>query len=707
MKYAGCRLLLLLKVPDLIEPSAEEPNLSAPPASPSNRDVPSNNSAHSPLPLVDSLVARTDYDTRLADRAVRFPQLLFDGRFWQLGFALVTFVFTSTFSIIFPTKNISNSDRQREKAKKFRQLLFDLGPTFIKLGQFLSVRRDMLPLELAEELTLLQDQVPPFDIEMVRQTIKSDLGSMPEDLFLEFESVPIASASIGQVHRVKLKDGSDAVLKVQRPGLSEQFYRDLGLMRLAAGWWLMLAKLGANWRERTTKPPSGKSLNPTQPASFTRHRPLDVKGWLELSDEFGRVLFSEIDYLKEGRNADRLRKLVRPKPHIRVPRVHWRYTGRHVLALEYIPGTKISQARELEAKGFDLEKVGNMLVNCYLEQFVLTGFFHADPHAGNLAIDDDGRLIIYDFGMMGEISEDHRQALLACVMAVVRRDLDMVTRNLQELGIVSKAAPVEAVSRTIAPFIDYYAGRDIMDLDFHNLESDIDHVIAERSFRLPANLAYLLRSGSSLEGIARTLKPDFSFASAVRPVMTRWALQQGIETLAKNGKLLTFAAFAFNEIRASVKAVPGNIAAEASGGGKNSSPTAKLNSESKFKLSGQGTSSGNVGKEFSVVLPVVTVVCNECARHEDYIQTMHTKLVSFMWVYLVISVVMTAFLAYVSSLVCRPFCLYFLIGNIGLGAIIFLQFTKLLKWSSQRSTEVQSSGAKKATAKGGTELTRS
>lgn len=646
-----------------------------------------NHDLGSPPAIVEAVGVRTEYDPLLADETVRFPRPLFDRRFWKIGFALLNFVFASSIQALFPNKKLSLTQQKREKAATLRDLLFELGPTFIKLGQFLSVRRDILSEELAEELTLLQDRVPPFGLDLVRQTIESDLGGTPEDLFTQFDATPIASASIGQVHRVRLKDGKWAVIKVQRPNLAQQFNRDLGLMRLMAKMWIYLTSLA---HKLGLKPPMPKaSPNTKDPAQISRHRPLDVQAWIDLSDEFGRTLFSEIDYLKEGRNADRLRRAVRSKPHIRVPRVIWKYTGRHVLALEYIPGTKISQTNDLRAQGFDLEQVGNMLVNCYLEQFVITGFFHADPHAGNLAIDDYGRLIIYDFGMMGEITEDNRRALLQCVMAVVRRDTDRVTKCLMELGIVSKTAPADAVSRSLSPFIDYYAGRDIMDLDFDHLEKDIDEVIADRSFRLPANLAYLLRAGSSLEGIARTLKPDFSFVAAVRPVMLKWALHQGIESLARSGKLREFAEFAFDELRASLKSDgdgdskrllkrfrPGATVSSAQGTPSKTIPTAKIT-------------------EAIVLTTAAPAKCPECSQHAHDVRKLNTQIRTafvLILVWVVLSVGSVILMVFADSSSYGPLTLYFVIGNGVLGAIIIWKFTYLLKWTSQHSPKIDSRG---------------
>lgn len=639
----------------------------------------------SSLPPLPDVVARSEYDPALADKTVELRNVIFDARFWRLYFLIVSFFFSTLFSALFPRKEMTSTERQREKARVVKELLFELGPTFIKLGQFLSVRRDILPEDFAEELTALQDRVPPFALGQVRETIKADLGGQPEELFVVFDEKPIASASIGQVHRVRLKEGGWAVIKVQRPHLAEQFYRDLGLMRLTARWWttasVLLHKLGIE----PPAPPKTKNAT-AEKSGASRHAPLDIKTWLELSDEFGHTLFSEIDYLKEGRNADRLRRALRSRPEIRIPRVYWRYTGRHVLALEYIPGTKISQVEELKQKGFDLRMVGNMLINCYLEQFVLTGFFHADPHAGNLAIDEYGRLIIYDFGMMGEVSENDRRALLQCVMAVVRRDVDMITKSLTELGIVSPSASIESVNKAITPFIDYYAGRDIMQLDFEELEQEVDTIIAERSFRLPPNLAYLLRAGSSLEGIARTLQPDFSFVNAVRPVMTKWALQQGIESLAKSGRLREFAEFAFKELRASMQPAAGVPDGDGAPSVKFSLP---LPGKKKTQKVAQEASLPVVVQAVSLTPPAK---CEACKQHKSDMTSLSRNIRLTMLsglTYILLSIGLSLFLLSVRSSTYGQVSLYFLIGICLLGAIIFWKFIGLLKWTSQYSAEVQ------------------
>jgi predicted unusual protein kinase regulating ubiquinone biosynthesis (AarF/ABC1/UbiB family) len=625
----------------------------------------------SPAPLGDALPGVNEpYDPHLADEAIRLPQLILNRRCFEVLFGMASFLIAAFFSALFPSKELTESERAAAKAKAVKELLFSLGPTFIKLGQFLSVRRDVLPQELADELALLQDKVPPFGLELVRKTIAADLGKPPEELFDKFEAKPIASASIGQVHRVVLKDGNEAVIKIQRPGLPKEFYRDLGLMRLIARWGMWLKTLLDNLSLK----PSNRLQNMLSP----RAESLDFAYWLDLSDEFGRTLFSEIDYIQEGKNADRLRRVLRPKPAVRVPRVFWRYTGRHVLTLEYIGGTKITQIKELKNQGIDLKQIATLLVNCYLEQFVLTGFFHADPHAGNLAVENTGALVIYDFGMMGEINYEQRRSLLSVVMAVVRKDPEAAVKHLQDLGIVSGQASLATVSRAITPFIDYYAGRDIMELDFDHLEHDIDEVIAQRSFVMPANLAYLLRAGSSLEGIARTLVPDFDFSQAVKPVMTRWALTQGMETLAKNGRFLDFAGFAFDELRKSM--AKGAKVPHVKNNGK---PATSVAAKSKHPVKSQQDLPPRLEADPVKTTPAL-VNCKSCSEMAKASQALSTRTRTTLILgvgYLVSSLGLTVFLANVVLPDYRQISVYFLIGNIVLGAIIFWKFINLIKWT--------------------------
>jgi predicted unusual protein kinase regulating ubiquinone biosynthesis (AarF/ABC1/UbiB family) len=438
------------------------------------------------------------YDPKLAESAVNPFLLLVDPRFWRIAQVLFAVTMSNWAEEASESgdEGPSSSQLLRAKARWLTSNLVELGATFIKLGQFLSVRRDLLPTELAEELALLQDRVPPFPLNLVRETVRYELGDFPEKVFSRFEPEPLASASIGQVHQATLPDGTLVAVKVQRPNLSSLLYQDLGYMRWFAKFALAL-KLKGDWR-----------------------------GWLELSDEFGRTLFTEIDYIKEGRNADRLRHALRDRKNILIPRVLWKFTGRKVLTLEFIAGTKIDNIAELKTMNLDLNEVGKELIDCYMEQVMTNGFFHADPHAGNLAIQPKGKIVIYDFGMMGEITQEQRDTIWGAIGAVVNKDVNELVRYLVRLGVVRKSADTAPIARTLQPFIDYYSGRSILDLDFSLLEKDIDHIAMSGAIRLPPTLAYLIRTGVTLEGIARTLKPDFSFVDAAKPSLKRWLASQ-------------------------------------------------------------------------------------------------------------------------------------------------------------------------------------
>lgn len=598
------------------------------------------------------------YEAAAADATVVFPGCLKDERFWHVARSIFAFFISSLWTNVFEGRKLTKEERLRLSGQAVKQLLIDLGPTYIKLGQFLSVRRDLLPVIVADELSSLQDRVPPFGLEQLRQTVTQELGAPPEELFAYFDPVPLASASIGQVHRVQLKDGKQAVLKVQRAGLTHDFYRDLGLMRLAA-------KLGlayTEWRDNFVK--KYNLQGDKKPARF------DFRNWLDMSDEFGKNLFAEVDYLLEGRNADRLRRLLRDRPEVRVPRVIWKYSGRKVLTLEYIEGIKIDKTRELQERGFDLEQLGNLLITCYLEQIVIKGFFHADPHAGNLAVDREGCLIIYDFGMVGEITEGQRRALLTCVLGTVNRNAELLVKSLSELGVVRAGTNHDAIARAITPFMDYYAGKSLFDLDFRQLEHDIDTVVTERSLRLPANLAYILRAGSSLEGIARILKPDFSFISAVRPVVRKLVAIEGLESLSTLQGLMQLAGLAVSGL------------------------SKRVQSRDEHS-NGNGQSS-----KMLPAAPIKSLPCRKCVRQAADIKRLKSIVFSTSFIGITYVTISTGTLISFNPGILTNYQMpgfYFVIGNIILGGIMIWKLIRLSKWSPKgtASDEALTNGDKK------------
>ena len=415
----------------------------APAPAPGPARAPAPSSSFSSLPTSSSADLRAlggSYDPALADSAVRLERLIKDKRFWRSMSTLLQLLSGSAIDKLVRNRKSSLSEQRRRSAKRVKQALIELGAAFIKLGQFLSVRKDIISDELAQELMELQDRVPPFDFDLLKSTVERELGAPPDVIFKEFELTPIASASIGQVHRARLQDGRPVVVKVQRPDLAEIFYQDLGYMRF-------IARIGP-----IIKPNA------------------DWASWLALSDEFGRTVFEEIDYLKEGRNADRIRQILKEHKSVRVPRVFWKMTGRHVLTMEYLPGVKIDKVDEIVKLGIDPVQLGNNLVAAYMEQVLSHGFFHADPHAGNLAVGPDGSIVIYDFGMMGEISSVQREAILGCIASVINYNGLELVKNLTALGVVKESTQTsESLVRAVGPFIDYYKGKQIKELDFSHL----------------------------------------------------------------------------------------------------------------------------------------------------------------------------------------------------------------------------------------------
>jgi len=432
------------------------------------------------------------WDPQLADGLVGFPRCIFDSRFWQLlraGLSFTGLVLTDKFAFVRQKTN-----QRQLKAQRIRKLLLDLGPSFIKLGQFLSARTDLLPPELISELSKLQDQVPPFDYELVKTIVATELGGHPEEIFAYFEPQPIASASIGQVHRARLLDGAEVVVKVQRPDLSDIFIRDLGYLRL-----------------------------------WARCRQSSNQSWLNICDEMARIVWAEMDYLQEGRNADHLRQVLRLDARIKIPKVHWRYSRRRVLVLEYLPGIKIDQIDRLKEQGINLKNLSRLLVECYMQQVLSADCFHADTHAGNLAVDKSGHLLIYDFGVLAQISAAQRRALQAGLTAVQDGDAHKLADCLTTLQLVAETSPRQPLIRLLEPLLAYLQGQTTTQLDLDDLQESFDQLTQKQTFKLPAELTGLLRTLTCLDGILRNLDPNFSLVKTAAPLLRKWWWQKTID----------------------------------------------------------------------------------------------------------------------------------------------------------------------------------
>ncbi|XP_022771659.1 protein ACTIVITY OF BC1 COMPLEX KINASE 7, chloroplastic-like [Durio zibethinus] len=384
-----------------------------------------------------------------------------------------------------------SEDEQKKRRKRtgswLREQVLQLGPTFIKIGQLFSTRSDLFPREFVNELAKLQDRVPAFSPEKARRFIESELGAPIEELFKEFDDQPIAAASLGQVHRAILHNGEKAVVKVQRPGLQKLFDIDFRNLKLIAEY-------------------------------FQRNETFGTRDWIGIYKECEKIVYEELDYINEGKNADWFRRDFRNVKWVRVPMVFWDYTATKVLTLEYIPGIKINELDALDSRGFNRSRISSLAIQAYLIQILKNGFFHADPHPGNLAIDDNEALIYYDFGMMGEIKSLTRDKLVQLFYRVYEKDTRKVIHSLIDLGVLEPKGDMSSVRRSVQFVLDNLMNqKPDQETTVAAIGEDLFAIAQDQPVRLPSTLIFVLKAFSTLEGIGYMLDPDFSIARIAAP----------------------------------------------------------------------------------------------------------------------------------------------------------------------------------------------
>ena len=409
-------------------------------------------------------------------------------RLWQtlvpIGLYLIA-VATDRFS-----GALANPDRARARARECAELLAALGPAFIKAGQALSTRPDIVPPVLLDELAQLQDQLPGFDSRLAMACIVEDLGQPIEAVYDQLDREPISAASLGQVHKGVLKGGQRVAVKVQRPGLREQITLDLYIVRNIAAW-------------------------------LNRNVRLIRSDLVALIDELGRRVFEEMDYINEGGNADKFRKLHAHNPRIAVPAIHWQATSRRVLTMEWIDGTKLTNLEAVRAIGVDPDDMVQVGVNCSLQQLLEHGFFHADPHPGNLLALADGRLAYLDFGMMSEVSREARTGLIQAVVHLVNRDFSSLSKDFVSLGFLSEEVDLEPIVPAFEGVFGQALEMGVSRMDFKAVTDDLSGVMYRFPFRVPPYYALIIRSLVTLEGIALSVDPNFKILGAAYPYFAR------------------------------------------------------------------------------------------------------------------------------------------------------------------------------------------
>jgi predicted unusual protein kinase regulating ubiquinone biosynthesis (AarF/ABC1/UbiB family) len=407
-------------------------------------------------------------------------------------------------------------ERNREqRAAQLRQLLTRLGPTFIKVGQALSTRPDLIRPDFLEELIKLQDQLPPFPTAMAWAIIERELGLTPEEIYSFISPEPVAAASLGQVYRARLYSGEEVAVKVQRPNLLPTLTCDLFLMRWAASW-----------------------LRYFLPLNLGHDLTLIV-------DEFGTKLFEEIDYLNEGRNAEAFAVNFQDDPTVKVPSIYWRYSSTQVLTLEWINGFKLTDTERVRQADLSTDGLIEIGVTTGLRQLLEFGFFHADPHPGNLFAMPDGRMAYIDFGMMDQLDQETKETLVDSVVHLINQDYGRLAEDFVRLGFLTPDTDIRPIIPALESVLGDALGAKVSDFNFKTITDRFSELMYEYPFRVPAKFALIIRSLVTQEGLALSLNPEFKIVDIAYPYVARRLLmgetpslrRRLLEVLFKDGKL--------------------------------------------------------------------------------------------------------------------------------------------------------------------------
>ncbi len=391
--------------------------------------------------------------------------------------------------------------------ERVRCAMQDLGPTFVKLGQVMATRVDLLTPEWTTELGKLQNAVPALPFAQVRPQLVEDLGADPEAVFERLEETPLAAASLAQTHRAWLADGSAVVLKVRRPGIRDTVEADLRLM----------ARLAEIVEERAP--------------DLRRYHPAEVV------QQFSASLRRELDFAAEGRNAERIAANFAGHDEVVVPRVYWEWTSERLNVQECLQGIAGTDLAAVDAAGLDRAQLAATGAGIVLKMVLEDGFFHADPHPGNIFYLPDGRIGVIDFGMVGRVSEQRRFQIVQLLHGLVERESAPVADVLMEWGEGGGEVDEARLQADVGAFVDQYRGVPLKDLHMGLMLTDVTTILRDNGLSLPPDLALMIKAFLTLEGMGRQLDPDFDMAGAARPFLQRVVLQRySPRTLLKRGR---------------------------------------------------------------------------------------------------------------------------------------------------------------------------
>ena len=380
--------------------------------------------------------------------------------------------------------------------ERLRLAIEELGPTFIKLGQLLSTRPDIIPREYIEEFRKLQDKIPAVAFSSISQQFEKEFGQSIHEVFAEIDEIPLAAASIAQVHRARLDEEHDVVVKVCRPGIERIIETDIDILNGIA---LLI--------ERHI--PAMAHYSPVQ-----------------LVKEFRRTIYREMDFTREGHTTDRFAANFADDPGVVIPKVYWDWSGERVLTMEYLKGTKVSDLEALQGKGLDLKDIARRGADFFLRQVLEFGLFHGDPHPGNFFILDDGSICLLDFGMVGRLDDEIKNQLVELLLGALERDVDRIITQLLYSGELSDESNMRALRRDLAEFLADYYELPLQEIRVGALLSDFVDILNTYRIRFPSDLMLLAKALVTIEGIGRQLDPDFNMIGSLRPFMERLIRQR-------------------------------------------------------------------------------------------------------------------------------------------------------------------------------------
>ncbi len=404
---------------------------------------------------------------------------------------------------------------QDQRANQLRQIITQLGPTYIKVGQALSTRPDLVNQHFLDELIKLQDQLPPFDNELAMQIIEIQLKRSVEELYKEISPRPVAAASLGQVYKARLYSGEEVAVKVQRPNLLPIITRDLYLMRWASTW-----------------------IKPLLPLNLGDNLTVVV-------DEFGTKLFEEIDYQNEGRNAEKFAANFQDDPTVKVPSIYWRYSTHTVLTLEWINGIKLTDLEGIRKAGLDRDNLIKIAVQSGMRQLLEFGFFHADPHPGNLFVLADGRMAFIDFGMMDQLTQHTKETIAGSVVHLINKDYFALTDDFVSLGFLTPDIDISPIIPALERVLGNAIGESVGNFNFKTVTDEFSELMFQYPFRIPAQFSLIIRSLVTQEGVALSLNPEFKIVEIGYPYVAQRLLngetpemrRRLLEVVIKDGKL--------------------------------------------------------------------------------------------------------------------------------------------------------------------------